>query len=356
MKTKQIALALLALPLMLTASCSKKDSAAHEEGKTELPAVRIAPVEVRPVEQLRTYTASVEPELTNNISANMQNRIKEIYVDEGMRVSKGQRLVLLDDVNTSAYELQVDNARAALANAQLDCDRARQLYEIGGGTRQTLDQMELQVTNARNTLANAERTLRNARENTILTSPISGVVTVRNYDPGDMTGNLPILTVAQIQPVKAVVNVSESEYSQVHRGMATSVTFDTYGEEVFPGTVTMVSPTVDPTSRTFGAEITIPNPDSRILPGMFGRVTLSLGRADHAVVPDRAVIKQPGAGAHYVYVFNPADSTVSYRRVQLGQRLGDAYEITDGLQQGDQAVISDQSRLSNGLKVRVLSK
>lgn len=181
-------------------------------------------------------------------------------------MSKGQKLVVMDDVNTTSYELQVANAKANLENVQLNYDRAVELLKIGGGTKQNVDQMQLQLTNAKNALASAERSLRNVQENTVLVSPIDGIVTARNYDPGDMTGALPIVTVAQVQPVKIVINVSESELSKVKKGMPADVTFDTYGDELFNGTITMVAPTVDADSRTFGVEITMKNPEGESSP------------------------------------------------------------------------------------------
>ncbi|MDE6028679.1 MAG: efflux RND transporter periplasmic adaptor subunit, partial [Muribaculaceae bacterium] len=207
------------------------------------------------------------------------------------------------------------------------------------------------LINAKNSLAAAERTLRNAQENTVLTAPISGVVTARNYDPGDMTGSLPILTIARVQPVKIVINVTETELSHIRKGMPANITFDTYGDEVFTGTVTMVAPTVDPGSRTFGVEITSANSDSRILPGMFGRATMNLGTKERVVVPDKAVVKQQGSGDHYVYVYNPNDQTVSYNKVELGQRIGAEYELVSGVNPGSQVVVSGQNRLANGKKV-----
>ena len=316
------------------------------------PLVKVETVDFRPVVQEGHYTATVEPELINNISAASPNRIKQILVDEGIRVSKGQKLVVMDDVNTTSYELQVANAKANLENVQLNYDRAVELLKIGGGTQQNVDQMQLQLTNAKNALASAERSLRNVQENTVLVSPIDGIVTARNYDPGDMTGALPIVTVAQVQPVKIVINVSESELSKVKKGMPADVTFDTYGDELFNGTITMVAPTVDADSRTFGVEITMKNPEGRILPGMFGRVQLNLGEAEHVVVADRAVVKQPGSGNHYVYVLN-SDGTVSYNKVELGQRLGNTYELLSGVEPGSKVVVSGQSKLANGMAVDV---
>ena len=342
-----------ALVLALTLAACGKDKADKESEKEDVPVVKTMKVSEQDVDQLAVYTASVEPEVINNISAHMANRIKAIYVDEGVRVAKGQRLVLLDDVNTTQYELAVDNAKAALRNAQTNYDRAVELLKIGGGTQQSVDQMEVTLINAKNAVAQAERTLANARENTVLTSPISGVVTARNYDPGDMTGALPILTVAQVNPVKVVINVNESQLASISKGMPVDLTFNTYGDEVFKGTVSLVMPTVDAASRTVGVEITLPNADGRVLPGMFGRATIALGNANHVVVPDRAVVKQQGSGDHYVYVLK-SDGTVSYNKVELGQRIGTTYELISGVPSGAEVIVEGQNALTDGKKVKVI--
>lgn len=204
---------ILLLSLTLLCACSGKEGEKPDE-KDAKPVVKVETVQERLVDQLGNYTATVEAQAVNNISAAMSNRIKAIYVDEGMRVSKGQRLVVLDDVNTTNYQIQVDNAKANLNNVQVEYNRALELYKIGGGTKQQLDQVETQLINAKNALAAAQRTYRNAAENTVLTSPISGVVTKRNYDPGDMTGQLPILTISQVQPVKIVIKRQRKRASQ----------------------------------------------------------------------------------------------------------------------------------------------
>lgn len=351
MKTYQYISSALVLALALGA-CGK-DKADNESEKEDIPVVKTLKVGEQDVDQLAVYTATVEPEAINNISAQMANRIKAIYVDEGVRVAKGQRLVLLDDVNTTQYELAVDNAKAALRNAQTNYDRAVELLKIGGGTQQSVDQMEMTLINAKNSVAQAERTLANARENMVLTSPIDGVVTARNYDPGDMSGALPILTVAKVNPVKVVVNVNESQLSSINKGMPVDLTFDTYGDEIFKGTVSLVMPTVDAASRTVGVEITLPNSDGRVLPGMFGRATISHGTANHVVVPDRAVVKQQGSGDHYVYVLKN-DGTVSYNKVELGQRIGTSYELISGVPANSEVIVEGQNALTDGKKVQVI--
>lgn len=352
MNYKSLFIILPALALLV--ACSKgEDNKKEATEKEEIPVVKVMSVESANVEQVFTYTASTEADKINNISSSMPLRIESILVDEGQRVSAGQRVVVLDDVNTTSYELQVSTAEAQLRNVQVEYNRAMELFKIGGGTKQAVDQMETQLVNARNAVASAKRALANAQENRVLTSPVSGVVTQRNYDPGDMTGSMPILTVAQVQPIKIVINVSESEFTLIHTGMKADITLDPYGDEAFTGTISKIMPTVDPNTRTFGVEITLPNPENRVLPGMFGRVSLTLGEANHIVVPDRAVVKQQGSGNYYIYVYDPSSSTVDYRKVELGQRLGSNYEVISGIEPGSQVVISGQNALANGKKVQL---
>lgn len=357
--------AAVTLAFILLAGCSSKE----EKGKDktdEQPTVKVQQVYEREVEQIFTYTAETQADKINNISSSMPLRIKGILVDEGDHVAKGQSVVVLDDVNATTYKLQVDNAQAALGNAKaqysnvkLDYDRTLHLFEIGGGTRQQVDQMHTQliaaqnaVTTASNQLASARRALTNARENSVLTSPVSGVVTVRNYDPGDMTSALPVLTVAQVNPIKIIINVSETEYPLIHLGMSASIKLDTYPEEQFTGTISKILPTVDTATRTFAVEITLPNADSRLLPGMFARVELNLGQKRHVVVPDLAVVKQQGSGGQYVYILNE-NGTVFYSKVQLGQRIGSSYELLEGVPSGAKVVVSGQNALYDGAKVKV---
>lgn len=323
------------------ASCSgdsDKQSAVKTETE-EAPLVETSMVYSQSVPQTKEYTATFEAFKTNNITTSTPNRIKSILVDIGSKVSRGQRVVILDDVN-------IEQLRVRLENCRREYDRAVKLLEIGGGTQQSVDQLKTE-------LDATSRQYSNLVENTVLVSPISGVVTARNYDPGDMTGSQPILTIEQMQPVKVLVNISESDFTKVHQGEKVEVKSDVYPDETFTGTVYLIHPSIDPATRTFTVEITIPNTDNRLRPGMFARVLFDFGSAEHVVVPDRSVVKQSGSGNKYVYVLNPTDSTVSYNRVTLGRRIADAYELLSGVESGSTVVTAGQSRLADGVKVRV---
>lgn len=333
-----------ALSLVLTCGCSKSDSNTGNatSQQEELPQVDVMQVFSQEVPQIMEYTATVQAFKTNNITTSTPNRIKNILVDVGSKVAKGQRVVVLDDVN-------IDQLKVRLDNTEREYQRAVKLLEIGGGTQQSVDQLRTELDAQR-------RQYSNMVENTVLLSPISGVVTARNYDPGDMTGSQPILVIEQVRPVKVIINVSESEYTKVHNGMKASIRLDVYGDEEFTGTVHLIHPTIDADTRTFTVEITIDNADERVRPGMFARVTLNFGTAMHVVVPDRAVVKQSGSGNKYIYVFNPTDSTVSYNRVQLGQRIDNTYEVISGVKSDDYVVTSGQTRLTNGSHVAIVEK
>ena len=152
--------------------------------------------------------------------------------------------------------------------------------------------------------------------------------------------------------MKLKVNVSESLFTQIKKGMEVDVKLDVYGDEVFKGKVSLVYPTIDPSTRTFPVEIAIANANQRVRPGMFARVTFSYGTANHVVVPDKAVVKQTGSGDRYVYVYN--NGTIEFKKVELGRRLGTEYELIDGVASGDNVVTEGHSRVVNGGKAEVV--
>lgn len=331
--------ALMLLP-MLAACGSRQDETAPTD-TDERAIVDIDRASVRSVPESRSYTANVEAENLNNISPAMANRIRRIHVDVGDHVSRGQVLVELDAATA-------DQQRISLENTETEYNRALELLRIGAGTQRSVDQLKAQLDAAR-------AQYRNTMDNTVLRSPISGVVTARNYDDGDMTGQLPVLTVGQVTPsVKVTINVNENDLSRVSRGMPVDITFDAFPGESFSGKITRLQPAVDVATRTFQAEVSVANPGGRILPGMFARADINLGEHQRVVVPDRAVVKQTGSNGKYVYVYH--NGTVSFNKVELGQRLDDAYELISGVNDGDTVVITGQTRLADGAAVRINDK
>ena len=303
----------------------------------EKPLVRLETVKTQEVEQIQEFTATVEANVVNNIAPSMSLRINDILVEVGDHVRKGQVLAQMDKTNLLQSQTQLENI-------QLEYDRAFELYKVGGASKQSLDAQKTQ-------LDVAKTAYENLKENTRLVSPIDGIVTARNYDSGDMIGGEPVVTIEQMSPVKLLVNVSESFYTRVKKGMDVNVKVEVYGDEIFQGKVSLIYPTVDPQTRTFPVEIKLPNKDLKVRPGMFARVTMNFGTQNHVVAPDLSIIKQAGSGDRYIYVYK--DGKVSYNKVLLGRRMDDKYEIISGVSDGDQVVVAGQSRLTNGAEVSI---
>ena len=327
------------LAVALLASCGGSDRSARSENEaTQTKKVRVETVQVVPVNQDATFTATVEADKVNNIAPAMGGRIRKIYVDVGDYVRQGQAVVAMDAATFSQQETQV-------ATLKRDYERYKELFEVGGVSKQQLDQAKTQ-------LDVAETALGNLGENTTLTSPVSGVVTARNYDPGDVAGQLPILTIETMNPVKVKVNVSESFYSRVEKGMPVEVQADALGSETFEGKVSLIYPTLDPVSHTFPVEITVANTAQRLRPGMFARVKMNFGTHDRPLLSDRSVLKQVGSNDRYVFV--EKEGKAVYTLVQLGVRLDDKYEIVSGLKAGDRVIVQGQSGLVDGTEVEVI--
>lgn len=329
----------LLLVLFGMPACSGNKESKEQQEVTEKPKVKTAQSTQRDVEQIEEYTATVESDVKNNISSNAALRIQKIMVDVGDVVSRGQLLVQMDESSLQQLKLQIENQK-------VEFNRTDQLYKIGGASKAEWDNAKMQ-------LDVNETAYRNMLENTRLTSPVSGVVTARNYDNGDMAGANPILTIETLAPVKMLIHVSETYYPLVKKGMSVAVRVDTYGEEVFPGQVSIVYPTIDPNTHTFPVEITLSNQDNRVRPGMFARATLTFGIESRTVVPDQAVVKQMGAGDHYVFVYEK-NGTVSRKKVEIGRRLGTEYEILSGVEAGKQVVVAGQNKLTDGAAVELV--
>ena len=329
-------LSLVALAVLAVACKSDDKAGVAQQAK---PQVKIAKATSEDIPQTETYTATVESDVKNNIAPNTPYRIEKIYVDVGDNVRKGQVLVQLDASNLQQLKLQVENQK-------IEFGRTSQLYQVGGASKAEYDNAKLQ-------LDVLSTQLRQLMQNTQLVAPISGVVTARNYDDGDMySQGQPVLTIEQTNPVKVMVNISEVYYKQVFKGMPVDIELDAYEGETFYGKVTIVYPTIDQSTHTFPVEVTISNPDQKVRPGMFARATVNFGDKNHVLVPDEALVKQIGAGDRYVYVYK--GGKVSYNKVELGKHIGDKYEILSGVNPGDDVVIAGQSRLANGKEVEVV--
>ena len=319
-------------------ACQSKKSAeaAAPVQEVKKPKVTTAVVNVQDVDQQSIFTGNVEGYTVNNITPQQARRISRLLVDVGDRVYAGQKLAEMDNSALAQAKAQYENNKA-------NFERSDELYKFGGESKANWEAVKTAYEVSKSTYENM-------LENTTLLSPISGVVTARNYDNGDMVGGMPIFVVQRINPVKIFVNVSESLYTHIKKGMVVDVELDALPEQKFEGKVSRITPMIDPQTRTFEVEVTVANAKELIKPGMYARVIMNYGTRQSVVVPDLAVVKQLGSGNRYIYVYK-ADGTVSYQKVELGRRMNDKYEILSGIADGDEVVTSGQVALKDGIAV-----
>ena len=335
---KTLSLAVLSAGLLASCSSSSSSKATEEQSADTVRLVEVAPAEMRALNLSEEFTAQLEAKVVNNITSQAGGRLKQLLVKVGDRVGAGQAVARMEATQASQAQIQ-------LADAKTNFARMDELYKVGGVSKAQWEQ-------AKSAVDQAKLAYGNAAENTVLRSPISGFVTAKNYDNGDMTSpQLPVVVIQQIAPVKAVIGVSEQYYSYLKKGAAATLSVDALGEETFSGIVTNIFPTLDPVTHTVSTEIEVANKDLKLRPGMYARVHLDFGTKEALTVPDKAIVRQAGSGARYVYVFSGGKAV--YRAVELGQQQGDLYEVVSGLNAGDQVITSAPSNLKNGLSVKL---
>lgn len=304
-------------------------------------AVKVCTAEAASVDITEVYTSEILPYKQNDITPAAQGlHIDEIKVDVGDRVRKGQVVVTLDQTSLKQLELN-------LATVQDTYNRMKPVHEAGGVSDQQIIELE-------NTLSLQKEMVENMRKNSVITSPISGVVTARNFENGDLFASAPILHIMQIDKLKVMANVSEQYYTSVKVGQKVDITVDIFPGEVFEGKVSRINPALDARTRTFGVEITIPNSKERLRPGMYARATFNMGSRQGVLVDDVAVQKQAGSSERFVYVIK--DGVAEFRLIRDGRRVGNKVDIIEGLEPGEQVATTSFVRLTNDAKVEIINE
>lgn len=340
MKMKKTIIFLAACAILCSCGLGKKDAQNQTQAEV-LPRVAVQTAAKRFIDQDQVYSSTVQAFAINNIAPQSAGRIQTIDTEVGRFVSKGQILATMDNV-------QLEQTKIQYANAKVEYDRLKALLDEGGVSQSDFDQVEM-------SLKVQQATLENIEKNTNLRSPISGVVTARNYDKGDMyVMGQPLFTVQQIVPVKLLVPVSETDYSKVKTGQAVTVQADALPGKSYTGKIIRIHPTMDPTTHTFNAEVQVQNSSRELRPGMYTRVLMNLGTTNNIVVPDAAVVKQQGSGQRFVFVLD-GDNFAQQKEVTLGRHFDGNYEIVSGLAEGETVVVKGSATLKPGQKVEILT-
>ncbi len=328
------------MALTLSTSCLSGGDKSAETEVTKVTKVttKSAIAEAGEISLIEEFTSEIKAYKENDIiPAASGVRIDTILFEVGDKVTKGDILATLDPTN---YNQQMIN----VANLQADYDRLLPVYEAGGVSKQTLDQ-------AKTSLDVQREIAQNLKKNIELRSPITGIVTERASEAGDLFSNQPILHISQMDKVKVMAQISEQFFPLVRVGMPIDVAVEIYPNRVFKGEVSLIYPALNAESRTFTVEVSVPNESLTLRPGMYGRTTFNMGTKSAIMVPDIAIQKQFGSAENYLFVIE--DGVAKRRRVVVGRQAGDRVDILDGVNVGEEVVITAFSRISDGTEVEI---
>lgn len=344
---KLFSLSLLAV-IMFACGGKPKGESTVKETKVEeqTQKVRVMTLEKQTIDVIQEYTAAINPYDKVYLAPTVPGRIVDVKVEVNDKVKKGQLVVSMDEAQLLQLKVQYENLKKEM-------QRMDTLIRYNSVSQQVYDQTQAQYEA---TKTNYE----NMKENTRLVSPFNGIVTNRYYDDNEIYSGSPntdagkpaIVTIEQIEKLKVVVNMSARYFPMVSKGLDAKLTTDIYPNREFKGVVSLVYPTIDPQTRTFSVEITIPNKDMVLRPGMYAKVKVKMAEKEALVVPASVVLMQEGTANRYIFIL---ENDIAKRvPVILGERFDDKLEIIADMElEGKTIVTTGQSKLDSGDKVEV---
>lgn len=322
------------------------------------------------VESALEISGTLTPLSRVAVKPKLPGTIERMLVDIGDAVTMGQTIATIDRreidaqadaavATVSVGKAALESAEAALANAVLEHDRAKNLFDKGALPRQRLDgaqtahrsavaQRDLAAAN----LAQADAALRRAREvqrNATITSPVTGYVVERNYDAGAIPGDLPVFVVADMRQMKLEAGVSELEAGRIRVGLKANVSVQAKPGMTFEGHLAAIAPEVDERNRHFKIDVRVPNNNRALLSGMYATARIVESTATNAVVlPKDAVMTKDGQRI----VQKVQGDTLSTVAVTEGLSDGTRVQILAGLAAGDIVLADARRQVPAGSKVR----
>jgi RND family efflux transporter MFP subunit len=320
------------------------------------------------------------------ILARAEGYVVHRYVDIGDRVMPGQ---LLADIEAPDLDQQVKQSQAAVEQAQADLERANagleqgkanasiakvtatrwdNLVKKGAVSKQENDQYQAQYEAQSANVKALERAVDAAKGNITamqanvgrltemqgylkVRAPFAGVVTLRNVDVGTLvnTGSTMLFRIAQTNLLRTYLNVPQANASDLHAGQTATLATPELPERKFTGAVTRTANALDPSSRTLLVEVQVPNPDGKLLPGMYVEVDLNVPRKDPPLLlpSDTLSVRPEGT---MVAVVNPSNR-VHFQRVVIGRDYGSQIEILAGLNAGQHVIANPNDSVQEGVKV-----
>ncbi|RIW12524.1 efflux RND transporter periplasmic adaptor subunit [Algoriphagus lacus] len=351
-------------------------SACKEEAVTVVPPVQVNVVKAvqSDVPLYEEFVAQVYGKSDVDIRARVEGWVTSVNFKEGSVVKKGDLLYTIDDIEyknrVDRQASEVTRAQTELVRAESELSRVRPLTEMNALSKKDLDNAVAEFEAAKAHVASTRSMLENARVElgyTRVTAPFDGIVGISNVRVGDYVsragGTSVLTTISSVDGVRVRFQISEREYLRIAQltpeelaGARRSVELiladgTTFSEK---GEIDFANREIDPKTGTLTIEASFPNPNGLLRPGLFVKTRVLLKTAAAAVlIPQRAVFQLQNLNQ----VFTVSDSsTLKATTVVAGQKVGDAWIITEGLKPGDRVAILGSAGLAANAKVEVVEQ
>lgn len=334
---------------------NKERAARINKGRTV--AVEIANPKRVTLQPELIFSGSLEPEWQAEVAPKVDGRIEKVFVKEGDRVTKGQVLATLEQVDTDADVLKARGeyiaAKSYLRKTTRDLERYERLYKEGAVSEQTVDDYRFACENAEAQLQAALGNLRGKESSlsgTNLVAPADGIVAKRYYQEGyyAKAGNV-VFAIADIDTLKTVINIPEGQIAGVAVGDEAKIVLHAFADREIIGKITSIAPVADLPAHTFSTEISVDNPEG-LRAGVFATVKLvAEPRENVLTIPVHAIVMRDDQKTVYVV---DEENKVSRRVLAVGYTNEDVAEIVDGVTENDIIVTRGQNKLREGSVIK----
>ncbi|MEN8190836.1 MAG: efflux RND transporter periplasmic adaptor subunit [Thermodesulfobacteriota bacterium] len=328
----------------------QKKELAGEKAKAkppEQPPVNVAILTLAPamIQERLNLPGAVEAWVDLNLLAKINGTIEEILVEEGQQVKKGTILAKIDDDD---YRIGLDMAKASFQLAKSEYERDLSMFNKGIIASAELETKKTRMATSKSQLENAALLLSRCE----ILSPMDGIIRKMHAKPGLLLNVAdPVADILQVDRVKAVVGIPESDVARVSTLTEIDLTIKALDNLKVTGKKHFFSPSPDSSARLYRLELAIDNSETKILPGMFIRANIvKQSIPDGMVIPLYAVISR--GDLHFVYV--ERDGVSHKKEVSLGFLEGWKVLVKDGLNPGDRVIVEGQRSVEDGQKVKVI--
>lgn len=346
----------MSLVFSLLACTEKREGAQKHEKILNVKVAKVTRQVHRPMVET---VGSIRPLEEVVVSSEVDGVLKEVFVEEGDRVAKGQVLAQVNDID---YRLAVQAAEASLKLAEANHENAKTtflrmeaLFRKEVISKQEYDNQITRLDVSARELDRARTQLSIAQERlnkTVIRSPIKGEVRQKLASAGDFVGaGRALFRVVDAEKVKIVFAVPEKDAPKVKPGQDVSFTVDAYPGRNFPGTVSAVLPNLDEHSRMLEVHALAPNRSGELKPGMFARVRVFVGSERPIVVIPVTAVLYEGTRTR---VFMAEKGYAREREVKLGAKYDEMMEVISGVEEGESIIVLGQNAAADGVKIRVV--